>query len=402
MAQFKYTARTRSGEAVNGIVEAVSESAVQESIREKDLILLSITPVQSSQFAAQVKQLTTRIKVKDLVIFSRQLAVLITATVPIVRALRILAKQTESKTLRQVIEKLAETVDGGAPLSAALKDQGHIFDDFFVFMVKAGETTGRLDDVLTYLADQKYSDYQLKNKIISALIYPALIVVVLGAVFVFMMVSVVPKMLDIVAQTSMKMPITTQALLVISDIFQNYWIVMMFGVAILIVAYLFMRAQPAGRVIIDTIKLHIPLFGNIFRNIALARLSRSLANLMASGVPLNKAIEISADVVGNAVYKRIMLDSKQEVEGGRTLSDAVGRHAEITPMFAQMITVGEETGKIDQVLFKVADFYANEVSTLTATLVSIFEPLIIVILGAGALVLVLGILMPLYQITSQF
>ncbi|MCW1929941.1 MAG: type II secretion system F family protein [Candidatus Kerfeldbacteria bacterium] len=402
MAQFRYIARTRSGESLHGTIEAVSESAVQDSMREKDLILLSVVEVKSSQLALQIKQLTRRIGVKDLVIFSRQLAVLISATVPIVRALRILSKQTESKALRTIIVKLADTVDGGAPLSAALKDQGHIFDDFFVYMVKAGETTGKLDDVLTYLAEQKYGDYQLKNRIVSALIYPALIIVVMSAVFIFMMVYVVPKMLDVVSQTSMKLPFATQALLTISNIIQGYWLFMLLGLFLLAVVYVFARTQPAGRMVIDKAKLRIPIFGNIFRNIALARLSRSLANLLASGVPLNKSIEIASDVIGNVVYKDIMMQAKKEIEGGRALSDAVGRHTYITPMFAQMINVGEETGKIDQILFKVAEFYSNEVSNLTATLVSIFEPLIIVILGGGALVLVLGILLPIYQITAQF
>lgn len=402
MPQFTYTARTRSGDPIHGTMEAASLGAVQESMREQDIILLSVREVTISRIALYFKRASSRIGPKDLVIFSRQLAVLISATVPIVRALRILAKQTESAGLKTIIAKLADTVDGGAPMSVAMKDHGHVFDDFFIYMVKAGETTGRLDDVLSYLAEQKYADYQLKNRIVSALIYPALIVAVLIAVFVFMMIYVVPKMLDVVSQTSIQLPLATRGLIAISDIMQGYWMFFLVGAGLCAAAYVFARVQPQGRVVIDTAKLHMPLVGRIFRNIALARLSRSLANLLASGVPLNTSIAISADVIGNAAYRAIMLQAKTDVEGGRSLSEVLSRSPYITPMFSQMVAVGEETGKFDQILFKVAEFYSNEVSNLTTTLVSVFEPLIIIVLGAGALTLVLGILLPIYQITAQF
>jgi type IV pilus assembly protein PilC len=402
MPKFLYKARARTGEPVTGTVDAPTEGVVQEMMREKDLILLSVKEARPrfsfQSFGATAKHVST----KDLVVFSRQLAVLISATVPIVRALRILAKQTESKHLHEIVTNIANEVDGGARLSAAMKRYPRVFDDFFVYMIRAGETTGRLDEVLVYLADQKEKDYQLFSRVISSMIYPSFIVVVLIAIFIFMMVYVVPKLLDVVTSSGAELPLVTKILIGISNFFQFYWWLVILLIVASIGGYLFMRSRPAGKVILDRIKLHIPVIGTIFRNIYLSRITRSLANLLASGVPVNKSIEIVGDIVGNAIYHDILHKVQLDVEAGRSLSESLTGNQYIPPMMTQMIDVGEETGRIDQILSKISEFYASQVATLTTALVSLVEPLIIILLGGGALLLVTGILMPIYAVTAKF
>ncbi|MBI2411537.1 MAG: type II secretion system F family protein [Candidatus Kerfeldbacteria bacterium] len=402
MPQFTYQAKDQAGRSIEGELDAPSLTVAQEMLREKNLIVIFLQEQGTRRIGFNWKRLTERVKTKDVVVFSRQLAVLISATVPIVRALRILAKQTESPVLRRVITDVANEVDGGARLSSSLHRHSHIFDDFFVYMIRAGETTGQLDDVLTYLADQKEKDYALVSRMISALIYPAFIVVVLVGIFIFMMIYVLPKLLDVVASSGAQLPWATRALITVSTAFQQYWWVLLSFVVILIVVYTVLRSRPQGQYFLDRGLLHIPVIGNIFRKIYLARMSRSMANLLAAGVPVNRSIEIISDIVGNATYKQILLQVRKDVEAGHSLSSALGKSKYIPPMMTQMMNVGEETGRLDQILTKVADFYTGEVNSLTGALVSLIEPVIIILLGAGILVLVLGILMPIYAITAQF
>ncbi len=387
---------------MTGTVEAPTEVVVQEMMRERDLILLSVKEARQTFSLQQLNLLVQHVRTKDLVVFSRQLAVLISATVPIVRALRILAKQTESKSLQEIVAGIANEVDGGSRLSTAMHRNPRVFDDFFVYMIRAGETTGRLDEVLEYLADQKEQDYQLYSRVVSSMIYPAFIVVVLIVIFVFMMISVVPKLLDVVASSGAELPAVTRMLVMVSDFFQGYWWTLVLGGIVLAVTYFVLRGRSWGKRLLDQSKLHIPVIGNIFRHIYLARMSRSLANLLASGVPVNRSIEIVSDVVGNAVYKDILRRVQLDVESGRSLSDSLSGNSYIPPMMTQMIDVGEETGRIDQILLKVSEFYLSQVHSLTRALVSLVEPVIIILLGAGALLLVAGILMPIYSVTAQF
>ncbi|OGY87713.1 MAG: hypothetical protein A2233_02080 [Candidatus Kerfeldbacteria bacterium RIFOXYA2_FULL_38_24] len=401
MPRFLYKARDQSGHLLTAQMEVISEKVVRDILREKNLLPLSVQEVDQG-VGEQLSHFFHRVKTKDLVVFSRQLAVLVSATVPIVRALRILAQQTESKGLSAVIADVADSVDGGARLSAALHHHHRIFDDFFVYMIRSGETTGRLDEVLTYLADQKEKDYQLLSKIISSMIYPAFIVVVLVGMFIFMMIYVIPKLLDVVVTTGAELPLPTKILVTTSSIFHNYWWLILIGAVIFGFVLSFGKRVAFMKNIFDTLKLHLPVFGNIFKKIYLTRIARSLSNLLASGVPINRSVAIVADLVGNNVYRKILMDAHDQVEAGKPLSSALLKYKPIPPMVAQMMDIGEETGRLDQILKKISDFYADEVTALTEALTSLIEPLIIILLGAAALILVSGVLMPIYSITSQF
>lgn len=400
MPQYRYRARDRNGRLLTGDIDAPNEDVLHATIREHDWILLSAREKKSLLLVERLRILTQTVKQKQVVLFARQLAVLISATIPIVRALRILSQQTESRVLRESLERVAADVDGGARLSAAMHRMPHIFDDFFVYMIRAGETTGRLDEVLTYLADQKEKDYQLLSRIVSSLIYPAFIVGMLIIIFVFMMVYVVPKLLDVVTQSGAELPLVTRFLVAVSTVLQQWWwaLVLLAGAAV--VLYLISRSSPRVRSVLDHLKVRAPILGKIFTNITLTRFSRSFANLLASGVPVTRSLEITADVVGNHYYKQVLLAARDQVTTGTSLSKAM-THASIPPMVVQMIAIGEETGRLDQILLKVSDFYMSEVDALTQALISLVEPVIIILLGIGALILVSGILLPIYSITGQ-
>jgi type II secretory pathway component PulF len=397
MPKFSYKARDRAGKLVKGKLDAPSTAVLKEMLRTRELIFIE------AQRATDWKnlQIGGRAKPKELVLFARQLAVLISATVPIVRALRILARQTTNKRFQQIVTEIADEVDGGARLSVAMHNHPKEFDDFFVYMIRAGETTGRLDEVLEYLADQKEKDYQLRAKIIGTMIYPVFIVGVLVVIFVFMMIFVIPKLLDVVTQSGADLPFVTKILIGVSNAMTSYWWAILIVLVALVAGFFYARSQPAGRQVIDRLKLMVPIIGNIFRKIYLARMGRSLSNLLAAGVPINQSITIVSDVVGNSYYRSLLRQAVLDVEGGRSISQSLGRSKYIPPMMVQMIAVGEETGRLDSILAKIADFYTNEVATLTDALVSLVEPMIFILLGGGALILVAGIMLPIYQITNS-
>lgn len=338
---------------------------------------------------------------KDLVIFARQLATMSESNVPVVKSLRILVRQTAHPTFKSIVTHVADDVDSGAKLSVAMSKFPKVFDHFFVYMIRAGETTGRLDQALNYLADQKEKDYELGGKIISALIYPALILSGLVTVFVLMMVKVIPKMLELVTQTGADIPWSTRFLQTVSRTFTLGWPYMVGTVVILVAVYLIMRRQPAGRFVIDRVLLILPVFGPLYQKIYLTRFSRSLSNLLQSGVPINKSLDIVGDIVGNAVYRRLIMQASADVEAGKTMSGTFSHTRFIPLMLVQMIGVGEETGRIDALLSKAAEFYSKEVDRTTTNLVVLIEPLVIIILGIGVAILVSGILLPIYDISSH-
>lgn len=346
--------------------------------------------------------LISHVPKREVVFFARELSTMISSNVPIVRSLRILAKQINHKSFRYIINHIADGVDSGSKLSVALAQFPGAFDNFFVYMVRAGETTGRLDEVLTYLANQKEKDYELNGKIISALIYPSIIFIGMVGVFVLMMVRVIPNMLSLVQQTGAHLPWTTRALIGFSHFFTAAWPFVL-GVLILgVVGLLLSRRNPASRLLLDQFRLRLPLFGPLYQKIYMVRFSRSLSNLLQSGVPINKSLEIVADIVSNSMYKKIILNASTDVEAGRTMSSSLSASPLVPQMVVQMIGVGEETGRIDVLLSKVSDFYAKEVERTTTNLVTFIEPVVIITLGIGVLILVSGVLLPIYDIAGQF
>lgn len=402
MATFIYRARTFQGELIKkGLVEAPSEQVASDELRDRKLIVLQIRERSTSSLIHAIRELFNRVSARDLTFFSRQFAVLIGATIPVVRSLRILTRQTANAYFKRVIADVAAEVDGGAKLSQALAKFPRVFDPFFVHMIRAGETTGRLDQVFDYLATQKEKDYSLVSRVKGALVYPAFIITVMIAVGILMIIYVIPPISDILEQSDAAIPFTTQILIGLSSFIKVFWWLVILILALAIVSMSAYIRTPSGRYAFDYLKIRLPIFGKIYQRIVLGRFSISLSSLLSSGVPLPTSLLIVADIVDNTVYHTLITKTVKEVESGNAISTVFLRSPVIPPMVAQMMNVGEETGKLDEILKKLGSFYAQEVDASLAVLTSLIEPIVIIALGIGAFIMVSGILVPIYNATTS-
>ncbi len=401
MSVFTYKAKDKAGNSIVGAVEAPSETVATDMLKEKELIVISLAERKKTTLFQTSLPFFNRVKMRDVVVFARQLAVMMTASVPIVQGLRILTRQTENVTFKIIISEIADEVDGGAKFSAALARYPQVFSNFYINMVRSGETTGRLDETLNYLADQQEKDYDLQSKIRGALIYPVFIVSGMLVMGVGMMIFVIPKLVGILKETGAQLPFTTKMLIWTSNFLVRDWWLLLAIIIILFVAFRTVTRSSAGRERFDTLKLRLPIFGAVYRKVYITRLARSMSTLLGSGVPLPQSLEIVADVVGNAVYKNLTLRTIKEVEDGNPLSTTFGQSPLVPPMLAQMMNVGEQTGRLDYVLGKLADFFAKEVENGVTSLVTLIEPIILIVLGVGVGLLVSAILLPIYSATTS-
>lgn len=401
MAVYDYKAKDPDGATLTGAVEAPSEAVALDTLKERLLIVISLKERKRMTLFQSSLGFFNRVPRKDVVLFARQLAVMISATVPIVQALRILVKQTSNITFKIIVSEIADEVDGGARLSASLARYPQAFSDFFVHMIRSGETTGKLDETLNYLADQQEKDYDLENKIRGAMIYPGFILSAMIVIGTLMMIFVIPQLTDSLISSGAELPAATKLLIFVSDTLKNFWwlIAAVGGIAVGIARF-YIRT-PAGHRQFDTIKFHLPIFGQIFQKIYLVRFSRSFSTLIASGIPVTRALEIVADVIGNVIYKELTLATIKEVEAGNSIASVMSQSKVVPPMLPQMMIVGEQTGKLDLILDKLAGFYAKELENLVANLVSIIEPLILVMMGGAVAVIVMAILLPLYNLSGS-
>jgi len=383
-----------------GIVEAASESLAQDILREKALFVISLTERRKRALFQTSLPFLNQIPRRDVAIFSRQLAVMISATVPIVQALRILVKQTENVPFKIIISEICDEIDGGAKLSATLARYPKVFSDFFIHMVRSGETTGKLDETLNYLADQQEKDYDLISKIKGAMIYPAFILGALVVVGIMMMIFVIPQLTDVLTAGGAQLPLMTRLLMGASDFLVKKWWLLLIVIIGAVAGYQAYGRTENGKNMIDRIKLKAPIFGSIFQRIYLVRFSRSLATLVASGIPITRSLEIVADVIGNRLYRKLTLDTITAIEGGKSISTVFSQTRGIPPMLTQMMNVGETTGKLDYILEKLANFYSRELENSVSNLVSLIEPLILVVMGVAVALLVVAILMPMYNLSS--
>lgn len=398
---FDFRAKDHSGKDIRGIIEASSEQLAHDTLVDKGLIPLSLTMRQESS-KWQTIELFNRISVKDLVVFFRQLSTMSSATLPIVAALRILVKQTENIRLKGIISEIADEVDGGARLSQAFARHPKVFDDFYVNMIRSGETSGHLDEVLNYLADQREKDYDLMSKIKGAMIYPAFILSALFVVGIIMMVFVVPRLTAILTETGGELPITTRALIATSHFMSTMWWLLLVIVLAVVGALKYALRKGPVRVWWDWAKVKLPVFGKLFQRIYLIRFTRSMTTLLRGGVPLPRALEITADVVGNMVYHDLIAKTVKEVQDGNPIASVFLSSAEVPAMISHMLSVGESTGQLETILDRLTQFYSREIDNLVASLVSLVEPMIMIIMGLAVGVMVAAIIMPMYNLASSF
>lgn len=400
MPIFKYKAVNRGEETISGLVEAESIEYAEEILKDKGLSIIYLALEAEGKSGGM--DILNRIKMKEVVVFSRQFSVLISANVPLVQALKILVGQTVNPKFKIIISQVADEVDAGSRLSAALGRRPNIFTDFYTSVIKSGETSGKLDEVLNYLADEMEKDYDMMSKIRGAMIYPAFVLSGLLVVGFLMLTFVVPKLTDIMAQSGGELPMATRILIGVSGFLSKFWwIVLLIVLGGGIGLRIFARTS-RGKVIFDTIKLRLPVFGKLLQRIYLVRFTRSMKTLIAGGVTIINSLSIAADVVDNEVYKQIIRDTIKEVEDGNSISTVFIKSKEIPSMVSQMMNIGEKTGKLDVILGRITDFYGREIENIVANLMTLMEPIIMVVMGIGVGLMVAAVIMPMYNMASQF
>lgn len=399
--KYKYKALDQDKKTVTGIVEATNEEIAIDVLTDKGMSVIGIQKENSFDLR-RILTAFNRVTVKDLVIFARQLSVLVSANLPLIKALQVLKDQTSNLYFQKVISKIIDDIDGGVRLSKAFAKYPGIFNDFYISMVESGETSGKLEDVLTYLADQQEKDYDLKSKIKGAMIYPIFILSGLGIVGAVMMVFVVPKLTAILLESGGELPFATRMLIWLSNTMKNYWWLLIIIGIFAFISYKVYIKTSIGKRQWDFIKLKMPIFGNLFQKICIVRFTRGFSTLIVGGVTISKGLEIVSNIVGNEIYKDIILETIKEVEGGKSMATVFMKSKIVPKMVAQLMVMGEETGKLDEIFSKISDFYAREVDNLVRNLVTLIEPLIMVMMGLAVGLLVSAIILPMYQMATKF
>ncbi len=397
MPLYDFRAKDAVGHTTEGAVEAPSEQAALDELSERGLTPLYLQEREERGVFQLSLKFFNRVKPKDLVVFSRQLAVMVSATVPLVQSLRILMNQTQNDTLKIIISDIADEVEGGVKLSAALAKFSDVFSDFYINMVRSGETSGRLDETLNYLADESEKNYDLMSKIKGAMIYPVFILSGLVVVGFIMMVFVVPKLTGILKETGTKLPLATRILIGTSDFLQHFWWLVIILLIGLVIGLRVGTKQGVGRILWHRFQLKVPVFGKLFRHIYLVRFTRSLASLLMGGVPLTKGLEVVSGVVGNVIYQDLINRTIAEVEEGNSISTIFVESDAMPTMVSQMLVVGEKTGRLEEILNRLGDFYSREAENMVRSLVTLIEPMIMILLGVAVGLMVSAIILPIYQ-----
>ena len=400
MADYSYRARDHNGTLKTGTIAASSEENAADVLAEHKLILTRLTEKRDHGFdiGKIFGAITGRISMKDRVIFTRQLGTMIKSGLPIVQALHILAEQTSNKRFAEIIRDMAGGIEGGTNFSTVLAKHSKHFDKVYVNLVRSGEASGHLDEVLQRLAIQQEKSYALARKVRGALMYPAFVLVALVGATVLMLIVVIPPLKQIFTDAGAKLPLPTQILIVMSDAMRTYWYLFILVTVVALFAFRKFLKSTAGRNLFDRFKLRVPIFGGLFQKIYVAQMTRTLASLVGSGVPILQALDIVSDSVGNVVFERGIKAAAKEVESGTPLSVPIRQNPVFPPMVAQMVSVGEQTGKMDSVLDKLAEFYEEEVDNVVKNLSTLLEPLLMVVMGIAVGGLLISILMPIYNL----
>jgi type IV pilus assembly protein PilC len=402
IVKFNYQARTKEGETQTGVVGAGSREAAIETLQRHDLVVVFLEELSEAPIYTRSLKFLQRIKPKEITIFYRQLAILFEANVSPLDALRILAEQTNNQLFKDLIFEVEEDLRGGETLSHAMSKKPKVFSSFYVNVVKAGEATGKLHEVLKYLADHAEREYNLTFKVRGAFTYPIAIFVLFAIVGTLMMIFVVPQLTSMLEELGTELPVTTKILIAVSDLMKSFWWLLAIVLVGAVIGLMKGIKTVKGRHMIDVLKLKIPVFKGLFQKIYLARFSENFKTLLVGGIPILKALDISSTVIGNTVYEQIIQEAKERVRVGKTIASALsGYPKQFTPMITQMIAVGEKTAALESILDKVALFYQQEVDRMVSNMTQLIEPMMILVLGGAVGFLVASILMPIYNIGSS-
>lgn len=400
--KYKYQARTQDGEMQVGNVEAGSKDAAANILSGHDLFVLKLEPAEHRSWYEGVANLFGRIRRKDLMIFTRQLATLLEARLPLNTALKTLYDQTAQPTLKEAAYQIAEDIDAGLSLSQAMERQGETFPPFYVEMIRAAELTGNLNEIAVFLADYAEKETALASKAASALIYPAIVVGLFFVVGFIMVTFVFPQIGPIFEQSGVALPIYTRILLGTGVFLGKWWpavILAIFVTSIVIVDY---AHTPEGQALVDDAKIKMPLLNKIYLPLTMARFSNAASLLIHGGIPVAQALEVIGHMVGNVLYRDLIHEIAEGVRQGQLISESIARYPEYFPtLVSQMVAVGEKTGKLEQVFGRLSVFYSRETDSVVSNMVDLIQPVLMIVIGIMVAILFASILVPLYSLTAS-
>ncbi len=399
MNSYQYIVKDRGGHAVTGIVDAASEAEAADMLHRKELIVISLKPAKKGA-ATVPKGKGGSVKLDDLVIFSRQLATMIDAGIPLVQALGILAEQIDNKILKVVVATVRQDIEGGMSFCDALAKHPNIFSELFINMTRAGEASGMLDEVLDRLAGFLEKTASLTRKVKSSLVYPAVVISMAIIITIFLLVKVVPTFKSIFASLGGTLPLPTQVLIGISDVMQKYFLVVFILLAFAVVLLKKYINTDKGRYQFDALCLKAPVLGVLFRKVAVAKFARTFSTLVKSGVTILNALDIVAKTSGNKIVEEAIINSRSAVRDGEPIAKPLTKSGVFPPMVCRMVGVGEQTGQLEKMLTKIADFYDEQVDAAVAGLTSMIEPLVISFLGVIVGGIVISLFLPIFELTK--
>ena len=398
MPTYEYNAKNKLGASVKSCLDAKSEAEAAEQLHNKELIIISLQEFKGKSAFRQ--EAGKKIKLDDMVIFSRQLSTMIESGITLVYALGILSEQVENKDLRQIVVAVKRDIEGGCSFCDALSKHPKAFSELFINMVRAGEAAGKLEDVLDRLASYLEKSSALARKIRSSLVYPAVVVTMAMLITAVLMLKVVPTFKGIFSTLGGNLPMPTQILIATSDIMQKYFLLLC---GILIIAIFMLKrfiATKVGRYLIDKKKLSLPVLGTLFRKLAVAKFARTFSTLVKSGVPVLGALEIVSKTSGNKVVEEAVMNCSKSVRDGQTIAQPLTKSGVFPPMVCGMISIGEQTGQLEKMLSKIADFYDEQVDAAAAGLTSMIEPMVIAFLGVVIGGIVIALFLPIFKLSE--
>lgn len=400
--QFSYQASGADGKQVNGLIEAPDENAAVNELHNRGFTVLSLASTEKGVFGSDIMKFFNRPKTRDVVVFTRQLSTLIEADVPLAEGMRTLANQSENPAFAKIITEVSDALEGGTSLSAAFAAHPQLFSQFYIKLVRSGEVSGRLQQTLLYLADYLERNQAIAGKVRNALAYPVFVIFAMIAVALVMVVYVLPQLLVIFKESGMtSLPITTRALIALTDFTNNYIVLILIFLVVLVVGSWQWIRTTDGRKWWDKFQITVPGFGVIMKSIYLARIAENMSTLIKSDISILDALRITGDIVDNVLYRDILLHAEEQVRGGGSVSEVLRQYKALVPgLMTSMIAIGERTGKLDYMLEHVSKFYRTEGDNRIDSISSLIEPVLVVVLGIGVALLVASVLLPLYSMVG--
>jgi type IV pilus assembly protein PilC len=405
MSSFQYTARDKQGNSTSGVMEADSKQDLIGKLREKGLMPTTVVENSANRSTAARAAAPGTVKGKrvrpdEMVLFTRSLATMVNSGLPLLQGIDIMIEQTESENFRAVLTQVGQDIEAGLTFSDALRKHPKAFSELYASMVRAGEASGDLDGILVQLAEFLEATEKLKREIRSAMTYPVIALIIVVLIAGGLLIFIVPRFEDIFTSLGRTLPAPTRALMAISTILRSYILIVIGGLFLIFLGLRYYTSTPMGRLQWDTLKLKLPVFGTLFRKVAVSRFARTMSTLTRSGVPVLLALEIVERTIGNEVIARAIKGSQSSIKAGATIADPLARSGVFPLMVTRMVDVGEKTGALDELLTKISEFYDQQVEATIASLTSLIEPLLILFLGVVVGGMVLALFMPIFQLST--